>query len=349
MIQAAEKPAACIFVFTDVQKVEILFENIINIAILLYICRKLYPNIIGMEFYNISIPQFRARFPEADCASLNEEFFIMDVRFRDMNNPLMHPCRFDGFMMILCLDGHVRMSVNLNEFDFKAGSLFLNVPGNLVKLSEYVESEKEDQHYVVVAMTREFMSGLRMDVNKVFNEGLAMLGNPSIELTQGQQAMVVKYLSLMGDLVMNPLVNTREAVNASLLSLFYFISGIGSEHIRRMGADVEKSSSNRSKAIFEQFINLVSEYHLQHRNVGFYADKLCLTPKYLSKLIKTATGRSAPDWIDAYVILEAKNLLKYSNVTIKEVVYRLNFPNQSVFYKFFKARTGMTPSEYRNS
>ncbi len=83
--------------------------------------------------------------------------------------------------------------------------------------------------------------------------------------------------------------------------------------------------------------------------VGFYADKLCLTPKYLSKLIRNATGRSAPEWIDAYVILEAKNMLKYSNATIKEIVFRLNFPNQSVFYKFFKARTGMTPTEYRNS
>jgi len=73
-----------------------------------------------------------------------------------------------------------------------------------------------------------------------------------------------------------------------------------------------------------------------------------LTPKYLSKLVKTASGRSAPDWIDSFVILEAKNLLKYSDIPIKEVVYRLHFPNPSVFHKFFKAHTGMTPSEYRN-
>ena len=107
--------------------------------------------------------------------------------------------------------------------------------------------------------------------------------------------------------------------------------------------------TTRSRMIFEQFVRLVGEYHTKHRNVGFYADKLCLTPKYLSKLIKSASGRSAPEWIDAYVILEAKNMLKYSDMTIKEIVWHLNFPNQSVFYKFFKARTGMTPSGYRNS
>jgi AraC-like DNA-binding protein len=82
--------------------------------------------------------------------------------------------------------------------------------------------------------------------------------------------------------------------------------------------------------------------------MAFYADKLCLTPKYLSKLIKQASGKSAPEWIDNFVILEAKNLLKYTNLAIKEIVFQLHFPNQSVFYKFFKAHTGMTPSEYRN-
>jgi AraC-like DNA-binding protein len=83
--------------------------------------------------------------------------------------------------------------------------------------------------------------------------------------------------------------------------------------------------------------------------MAFYADKLCLTPKYLSTLIKQASGRSAPDWIDDFVILEAKNLLKYTGLAIKEIVYKLHFPNQSVFFKFFKAHTGLTPSEYRNA
>ena len=305
-------------------------------------------NMKAMEFYNITLPMFRSRFPESEYVSLNDDFFVMDVRFKDMNNPLMHPCRFDGFLMIYCISGHVRMSINLNEFDFKAGSVFLNVPGNLLKLSEYVNSEKEDQRYIVVAMTKEFVTGLRMDINKVFNDCLSMLGNPSIELTEEQQKLIGNHISLMCDIVKTDVINSREAINSILLSLFYLVTGIGSQRIRNVGEEV-KNSSSRSKVIFEQFIKLVSEYHLKERNVGFYADKLCLTPKYLSKLIKTATGRSAPDWIDAYVILEAKNLLKYSNVTIKEVVYRLNFPNQSVFYKFFKARTGMTPSEYRNS
>ena len=82
--------------------------------------------------------------------------------------------------------------------------------------------------------------------------------------------------------------------------------------------------------------------------MAFYASHLGLTPKYLSKLIKQVSGWSAPDWIDSFVILEAKNMLKYTDDSIKEIVFKLHFPNPSVFYKFFKAHTGMTPSEYRN-
>ena len=110
----------------------------------------------------------------------------------------------------------------------------------------------------------------------------------------------------------------------------------------------QQNDTNRSRVTFDNFIRLVSENYTKYRNVGFYADQLCLTPKYLSKVVKNFSGKSAPDWIDAYVILEAKNLLKYSDLAIKEIVYRLNFPNQSVFYKFFKTRTGITPSQYRN-
>ena len=79
----------------------------------------------------------------------------------------------------------------------------------------------------------------------------------------------------------------------------------------------------------------------------FYADKLFITPKYLSKVIKQASGRSGPEWIDSFVILEAKNLLKYTDKPIKEVVWQLHFPNPSVFNKYFKKHTGMTPSEFR--
>jgi AraC-like DNA-binding protein len=187
---------------------------------------------------------------------------------------------------------------------------------------------------------------MQLDANKIFNEGMSMMENPSVKLTEKELEVVRSGLEIVTRVVNSEAMYKREALLSLLSSMFYMLMGVW----KKRGASAEaENQSTRSKLIFDRFIKLVSEYHTQYRNVGFYADKLCLTPKYLSKLIKTATGKSAPEWIDQFVILEAKNLLKYSGVTIKEIVFKLNFPNQSVFYKFFKARTGMTPTEYRNS
>ena len=110
-----------------------------------------------------------------------------------------------------------------------------------------------------------------------------------------------------------------------------------------------ENKSLRSKAVFEDFLALVRDNHNKERSLSFYADKLYLTPKYLSKLVKNVSGKSAHEWIDSFVISEAMNMLKYSDMSIKSIVWELNFPNQTTFYRFFKANTGMTPSEYRKS
>ena len=106
---------------------------------------------------------------------------------------------------------------------------------------------------------------------------------------------------------------------------------------------------SRAEDVFNKFLRLLADYHTRERSVSFYASKLCLSPKYFSKLIKTASGRSAPEWIDHYVILEAKNYLKYSDMSIKQIVWQLHFSDQPTFTKFFKAHTGMTPAQFRKN
>ena len=76
---------------------------------------------------------------------------------------------------------------------------------------------------------------------------------------------------------------------------------------------------------------------------------LAVAAKYLTTIIRKTSGRTAAEWIDDYVVLEAKNLLKYSTMSIQEIAYCLNFPNQSFFGKYFRSHTGMTPSAYRMS
>ena len=93
-------------------------------------------------------------------------------------------------------------------------------------------------------------------------------------------------------------------------------------------------------------MQLLKEHYTTQRKIGFYADKLCMTPKYLSQVIHAVSGRHAGDWIRDYVILEAKALLKSRQYTIQQVSDMLNFPNQSFFGTYFKKTVGCSPLTY---
>ena len=294
---------------------------------------------------NVNVSHLREAFKESDQVGIDNDFCIVNMKFRRRERTLNFPFRFDGILLVWCIKGRLSVSINLNDYILKENTLFLCVPGNIFKLNEIIGDE-EELHYVCIAMSREFAADQKVDVNKTFSNGLSLMDDPSVALSEEESAMIADYIDMMGKVARSELTYKKESIQSLWTSMIYIFAGVLDN---RAKAKDPAESTNRSRLLFEQFISLVAKYHGQYRNVGFYADKLCLTPKYLSKLIKNATGRSAPEWIDAYVILEAKNMLKYSNETIKEIVYKLNFPNQSVFYKFFKARTGMTPSEYRNS
>jgi AraC-like DNA-binding protein len=93
----------------------------------------------------------------------------------------------------------------------------------------------------------------------------------------------------------------------------------------------------------------VQENYVRERAISFYADRLCVTPKYLSQVVKQISGRLAGEWISDYVILEAKALINSHKYTMQQISDMLNFANQSFFAKYFKEKAGCTPSSYLNS
>ena len=91
----------------------------------------------------------------------------------------------------------------------------------------------------------------------------------------------------------------------------------------------------------------VQKYYKHERNINFYADLLCITPKYLSKLIYKVSGYYAGDHIDHYVIAEAKQLVRSRNFSIMQISEMLNFTSQSYFGRYFKKATGYSPMQYQ--
>lgn len=297
---------------------------------------------------NVSLAQFRQYFKDGSLVGFGDDFYILNAKLTKQHNPLYHPCRFDGYMIIFCEKGGLRLTVNLNEYELKEDMMFINVPGNIVKVTELMGTDGEDLQYVLIAMSKEFMSNVMKDVGRVLTNTLSMIDNPVMPVSEEYMTHLYEYNGEIKKVIQSNIRYKYEIVGTIMSGILYLIAGLWADALDALKQD-QPAQTGRTRLIFDNFMKLVEEYHTMHRNVGFYAEKLNLTPKYLSKLVKMSSGRSAPEWIDAYVILEAKNLLKHSNIAIKEIVYKLNFPNQSVFYKFFKMRTGMTPSEYRNS
>lgn len=107
------------------------------------------------------------------------------------------------------------------------------------------------------------------------------------------------------------------------------------------------SYNDRSDAFVYQFIVEVFNNYREHREVMFYAATMCVSPSYLSTVVKQKTGKPALQWIIDLVINEAKQELRYTNKSIKEISVNLSFSTQSFFGKYFKKYAGMSPKAYR--
>ncbi len=305
------------------------------------------------SLFTLDIKDLKEMFPTDRVDSLSDDFIISHLTAQELLADkrmqfLKKPFRFNGYLAYFCLGGEINLEINLRAFTVSRGTLVINTPGNICRAQSIGEDKVQDVNIIIMAMSPEFLTTIRLDFNSLYRESNSILDNPCISLSQEEFETCRMYMRIAEQLIHSGAARSRDALRYLISSVFYYLGNIWTEKISEARKTADKGSV-RSKMTADSFIKLVVEHHNEERNMAFYADKLCLSPKYLSKLVKAQTGRSAPEWIDAFVILEAKNLLKYSELSIKEIVYKLHFPNQSVFYKFFKAHTGMTPSDYRTS
>ena len=111
-------------------------------------------------------------------------------------------------------------------------------------------------------------------------------------------------------------------------------------------ADTLAATRSREQTIFDRFIQLVNQHCREHHKIAYYADRMCLTERYLGTVVRQTSGTTAKDWIDCALITQAKVLLRHSNHSVLQISEELNFPNPAFFSKYFKRLTGITPSEF---
>ena len=187
-------------------------------------------------------------------------------------------------------------------------------------------------------MSETFLNSLGLSFD--FQTFLAVQDKPVLELTEKQYASVLKYYDMVYSVLGSTNPYKQEIVKHLTCAFFY---GLGYYFYENNSS---KELTNE-EMLMQQFIREVQIYYKQERKVLFYAKRLHLSSGYLSTIVKKVSGKTATEWIDNYVILEAKAMLKSRKMNIQQVSNELNFPSQSFFGKYFKRHTGMSPKEYK--
>lgn len=250
------------------------------------------------------------------------------------------PAKIDFVLSILCEQGELSIMVDLEHRVLRARSLMVLKPGHLI--NSFSASSDFKGHCIVVSNSA--FGDTIPSLSRFLPTIVHFMKNPVLQLSASE---VVEQVELRNILRRNMHAEEhpykKQLVDALLESLFYATIKIYTSHLNESSG----MSMKRKEDLFMRFIDLVENLYRKERSVAFYADRLGVSPKHLSAVIKGASGRTAGEWIDSYVILDAKMLLRNTGMTIQEISARLNFANQSFFGKYFKHLTGMSPREFR--
>lgn len=248
------------------------------------------------------------------------------------------PTRLDRMLMVVCTGGSISATIDVENRAVQQNDILVLRPGHLI--TECIVSDDFSGFFITV--TQEKLNQLLPSMRYVVPYSLRFVANPIINITTEE----IDSLKLIYDLFCRHLSDPSRPYQSMALGalcevLFFNTLGIYSSRVKK---SVLKS---RREELLAKFIELLESNYKTERSVAFYANKLFVTPKHLSAVLKEISDKTAGEWIDQRVILEAKLLLRSTGLNVQEISAQLNFANQSFFGKYFKHLTGMSPRDYR--
>lgn len=274
-----------------------------------------------------------------DFSFLKDEVVIGDdLSIKTYNNLLEfdRPTKVNNAVIIVCISGNATIKVNLQTYEIESPSMVTLMPGQIFEPME--SSNNFCAH--VITLSKRFIDMINLPGWQ--QRYLTLYNNPITEMEVEQSNAARFFLAILHRAASNVDNPFRLQVIENLVRVFYYGGVNGS-------SPAKDNVSPYKNNIVERFLELVHTHYREERMISFYANKLCITPKYLSKIVKENTGRSAGEWIENHVVLDARAMLQSSDMTIQQIAVSLNFPNQSFFGKYFKRATGMSPKQYRNN
>ena len=245
------------------------------------------------------------------------------------------PRKLDRAAIVLCTSGECKFKINLEEYELRAPMLVTIMPGQVVELVS-----DNSLGGAVISLSKKFVDMINLPGWQ--HQYMKMYNNPINDIDEEMLGMIRIFYTVLYRAAKNENNPFRNQIIENLISLFYY----GGVSFFDKGAASNLKYKNH---IVAHFLELVQQHYREERLIQYYASRLCITPKYLSKLVKEHTGRAAADWIEQHVILDARAMLQSSDLSIQQIATTLNFPNQSFFGKYFKRATGVSPKQYRTA
>jgi len=275
----------------------------------------------------------------------NDDMIISSDTVEYINFLKERTYKFDAYMFNVCIGGIYRIKVDSKEYKVYNNMLFFSTPENVLQLEEVME-QKDLKIYTII-VSYDFLKRLNIPYQDLMDLYIKVKNHPCLSIDTKEIVYILDMFKLTENKEKYYNGIYKNKIIEGLLSAFlYTIFDILNKFTDTTSSG--NSLNSRQEKVFKDFINLLKTNFQSERSVKFYAEKLCITPKYLSTLVKKVSGKTALEWIDNFVILESKNMLAYTQNTIQEIANNLNFNNQSFFAKYFKHHTNMTPREYRN-
>ena len=299
------------------------------------------------EIKQICIKRVERSLLPADCFYENG-CFIAELNPRQKSIESEYPLRICNFFVAIIREGEGRIGINQNEYRLSGPALLINTPNNIITTQP--DGATDSYSGCLISFDEEFLQSISIDTQRLLPLFLAIRSEPLFSIPLEECDELIRIVrEIKAELTPEQRGEFfREILQSYFAILLYRIGEIIQKRRGRTFTESQSPSvKSRNKEYFESFMKHLAENFREERSLGFYASKLCITPKYLTTIIKRESGRSASEWIDLCVIQEAKNLLRYSSLSIQEISFRLNFPNQSFFGKYFKHHTGYSPTAYK--
>lgn len=238
----------------------------------------------------------------------------------------------------ICTQGDCDLIINERSYCLRKGDICVAFPGTVLQGVR----RTPDFEGFTIAVETEFIKNINVPSASVLY--VYIKENPCITPTPQQ----LSFLLRMGETASENVLPTDHIYRNEIVRHFLLVFAYAIAAIYQQGRPLDRLPRTRQESIFRRFEYLLAQHYTDARSVAWYADKLCITPKYLSLIVKRCSGYNAADWIARTVIINAKALLRNSDLSVQQVSDKLNFPSPSFFGHYFKRETGITPKQYRN-